>query len=46
LPCSGGNALVSHIQRSTRIPVLGHADGICHAYIDAAANLDMAKKVG
>ena len=30
----GGNALVSHIQRNTRIPVLGHADGICHLYVD------------
>ena len=26
----GGNALVSFIQRNTRIPVLGHADGVCH----------------
>lgn len=38
----GGNALVSYIQRSTRIPVLGHADGICHVYIDALADLDKA----
>ena len=30
----GGNALVSHIQHNTRIPVLGHADGICHIYVD------------
>ena len=30
----GGNALVSHIKESTKIPVLGHADGVCHAYID------------
>ncbi len=68
LPCSGGNALVTHIQRNTRIPVccpalrvlhvlccprcvlrqpfalqvLGHADGVCHMYIDAAADLSMA----
>ncbi|KAL6756121.1 Aldehyde/histidinol dehydrogenase [Haematococcus lacustris] len=41
----GGNALVTFIQRNTRIPVLGHADGICHAYVDAAADLDMAVKV-
>ena len=41
----GGNALVSHIQRSTRIPVLGHADGICHIYLDAAADLDKALKI-
>jgi gamma-glutamyl phosphate reductase len=41
----GGNALVSYIQRNTRIPVLGHADGICHMYIDEAASLEMALKV-
>lgn len=33
----GGNALVSHIQANTKIPVLGHADGICHIYVDAGA---------
>jgi gamma-glutamyl phosphate reductase len=30
----GGNALVSHIKQNTKIPVLGHADGVCHVYID------------
>ncbi len=38
----GSNALVQHIQQSTNIPVLGHADGVCHVYIDAAADVDMA----
>lgn len=38
----GANALVSHIQASTKIPVLGHADGICHIYVDAAADLGKA----
>ena len=38
----GSKALVSHIQASTRIPVLGHADGICHMYLDAAADPAMA----
>ena len=34
----GSNALVRFIQDHTRIPVLGHADGICHLVIDAAAD--------
>ncbi|GAX76379.1 hypothetical protein CEUSTIGMA_g3825.t1 [Chlamydomonas eustigma] len=41
----GSNALVTHIQRNTKIPVLGHADGVCHLYIDEAADLSMALKV-
>lgn len=38
----GSNALVKHIKSSTRIPVLGHADGICHVFVDAAADADKA----
>jgi glutamate-5-semialdehyde dehydrogenase len=38
----GSNALVQHIQRNTRIPVLGHADGVCHAYVDSAADQQVA----
>ena len=38
----GSNALVRHIQASTKIPVLGHAEGICHMYLDAAADTAMA----
>ncbi|KAK9811974.1 hypothetical protein WJX73_004626 [Symbiochloris irregularis] len=41
----GGNALVSHVQQSTKIPVLGHAEGICHLYVDTLADLDMACQV-
>lgn len=33
----GGNALVSSIQNNTRIPVMGHADGICAVYLDDTA---------
>ena len=38
----GSNAFVRHIMDNSRIPVMGHADGICHAYVDAAANLERA----
>ncbi|KAE9611073.1 putative glutamate-5-semialdehyde dehydrogenase, Glutamate 5-kinase [Lupinus albus] len=41
----GSNKLVSQIKESTKIPVLGHADGICHVYLDKAANIDMAKQI-
>lgn len=38
----GSNALVQHIQRNTQIPVLGHADGVCHIFIDRAVDLAAA----
>ena len=38
----GSNSLVSHIQQNTRIPVMGHADGVCHMYIDPAADMSKA----
>jgi glutamate-5-semialdehyde dehydrogenase len=38
----GSNELVRHIQNNTDIPVLGHADGICHLYVDEKADLEMA----
>ncbi|KAL5059815.1 hypothetical protein RYX36_031419 [Vicia faba] len=41
----GSNKLVSQINESTRIPVLGHADGICHIYVDKSANIDMEKHI-
>ncbi|MED6196739.1 Delta-1-pyrroline-5-carboxylate synthase [Stylosanthes scabra] len=41
----GSNKLVSQIKESTKIPVLGHSDGICHVYVDKAANIDMAKQI-
>ena len=34
----GSNALVSYIKANTRIPVLGHADGVCHVYVDESAD--------
>ncbi|XP_057971031.1 delta-1-pyrroline-5-carboxylate synthase-like [Malania oleifera] len=41
----GSNKLVSQIKDSTKIPVLGHADGVCHVYVDKSANIDMAKQI-
>lgn len=41
----GGNALVRHVQNSTKIPVLGHADGVCHVYVDEHAELAKATRV-
>ncbi|XP_047161937.1 delta-1-pyrroline-5-carboxylate synthase-like [Vigna umbellata] len=41
----GSNQLVSQIKSSTKIPVLGHADGICHVYVDKSADLEMAKRI-
>ena len=41
----GGNSLVKFIKENTKIPVLGHADGICHIFVDESADLEKAKKV-
>jgi glutamate-5-semialdehyde dehydrogenase len=38
----GSNAFVRFVQENTRIPVLGHADGICQLYIDREADLEQA----
>ena len=38
----GSNEFVKYVQDNTRIPVLGHADGICHLYIDSAADFEKA----
>ncbi len=41
----GSNEFVRHIMQNTNIPVLGHADGICHVYIDNPARIEMAVNV-
>jgi glutamate-5-semialdehyde dehydrogenase len=38
----GSKHLVEFVQTNTRIPILGHAEGVCHIYVDAAADPDMA----
>lgn len=41
----GSKQLVEFVKANTRIPVLGHAEGICHVYVDAAADLAMALEI-
>ena len=41
----GGNNLVKFIKENTKIPVLGHASGICHIFVDKSADIDMASKI-
>lgn len=41
----GSNSFVKYIQENTRIPVLGHSEGICHIYVDEKADMDLATKV-
>lgn len=41
----GSNAFVKHIMDNTHIPVLGHADGICHIYLDKQVDNDMAVRI-
>ncbi|MHC4172204.1 MAG: glutamate-5-semialdehyde dehydrogenase [Planctomycetota bacterium] len=41
----GSNAFIRYILNNTNIAVLGHADGICHVYVDGDADLDMAVNI-
>jgi len=41
----GGYDLVRHVKAHTRIPVLGHAEGVCHVYVDRAADEAMATAI-
>ncbi len=41
----GGKALVRRVQAEARVPVLAHAEGICHTYVHDAADPDMARRV-
>ena len=38
----GSNEFVQYIMDNSKIPVMGHADGICHIYVDGAADIDKA----
>jgi glutamate-5-semialdehyde dehydrogenase len=41
----GGKSLVKKVQDLSKIPVIGHLEGICHTYIDKKADLSMTKKI-
>ncbi len=41
----GGKNLVKRVQELSKIPIIGHLEGLCHTYVDKDANLNMAKKV-
>jgi glutamate-5-semialdehyde dehydrogenase len=41
----GGNKLVKFIKENTKIPVLGHADGVCHIFIDESAEYEKARNI-
>ncbi len=41
----GSNSFVQFVQDNTRVPVLGHADGICHVYVDKVADLQKAVEI-
>jgi glutamate-5-semialdehyde dehydrogenase len=41
----GGKGLVGRVQADARVPVFAHLEGICHVYVDAAADAEMARRV-
>ena len=41
----GGKSLIARVQQEARVPVIGHLEGICHVYVDRAANLEMARSI-
>ena len=41
----GGKSLIERIAREASVPVIKHLDGVCHVYIDASADLDMAIRI-
>jgi glutamate-5-semialdehyde dehydrogenase len=41
----GGKGLVARVQQDARVPVMSHLEGICHTYVHAGADLEMARRI-
>ncbi len=41
----GGRSLVARVQEEARVPVFAHLEGVCHVYVHASADLDMARRI-
>jgi glutamate-5-semialdehyde dehydrogenase len=41
----GGKQLIARVQQEARVPVIGHLEGVCHVFVERAANLDMARAI-
>jgi glutamate-5-semialdehyde dehydrogenase len=41
----GGKELIERVQREARVPVIGHLEGICHVFVERAAELSMAREI-
>ena len=41
----GGRSLIARVQDEARVPVFAHLEGVCHVYVDGAADLEMAKAI-
>jgi glutamate-5-semialdehyde dehydrogenase len=41
----GGKHLIERVQREARVPVIGHLEGVCHVFVERAADLSMAKRI-
>ena len=41
----GGKGLIERVQQESRVPVLAHLEGLCHTYVDGAADPDMARRI-
>jgi glutamate-5-semialdehyde dehydrogenase len=41
----GGKNLIARVQKEARVPVIGHLEGVCHVFVERAADLEMAKHI-